>query len=108
MSDTFLPECSGFGFSAYDQHIKNGNKNQIYSAEILMDGQTYYKHVFDSIAFDKSKYINCFTVLDKEYKNDKIQKCFLSKNEFIGMFKEVKNNGELFLKTLLRTNLNSS
>lgn len=102
LTDTFrLPECSGFGFAAYDQHVKNGNKNQIYSAEILIDGQAYYKHVFDSIAFDKSKYINCFTVLDKEYKGDKIQKCFLSKNQEIGMFKDVKNNGELFLKDSL-------
>lgn len=102
LKDTFfLPECSGFGFSAFDQHIKNGNKNQIYRAELVIDNEIYYSHKFDSIEFDKAKYINCFTVLDKEYKSEKIQKCFLSKNEFIGIFKNVKNNGELFLADTL-------
>ncbi len=92
-----LPECSGFGFTAFDQHIVNGSSNQIYSAELFIDGASYYKHVFDTIAFDKSKYINCFTELGN-LQSQKIQKCFLSKNEDLKIFKTLKSNGELYLK----------
>jgi hypothetical protein len=99
LKDTFLlPECSGFGFSAYDRHIKNGNQNQIYSATLYLDNKVYYKHTYDTMGFDESRYIYCFTDLSKEYKNDRIQKCFLNKNEFLGIFSEVSNNGELFLR----------
>ncbi|MCD6065933.1 MAG: peptidase [Bacteroidetes bacterium] len=99
LKDTFLlPECSGFGFSAYDRHIKNGNKNQIYSATLFLDNKIYYKHTYDTMGFDESRYIHCFTDLSKEYKADRIQKCFLNKNEFLGIFSDVSNNGELFLK----------
>jgi murein DD-endopeptidase MepM/ murein hydrolase activator NlpD len=95
-----LPECSGFGFTAFDQHLVNGSSNQIYAAELQIDGQIYYKHVFDSIAFDKSKYINCFTELGTK-QSQKIQKCFLSKNEDFKIFRSIKGNGELYLKDTL-------
>ena len=105
LRDTFvLPECFGFGFSAFDRHIKNGNQNQILSAELFLDEKIFYKHSFDTMAFDKSKYINCFTDLSKEYKKERIQKCFLSKNEFMGIFSDVTQTGEVFLKdTLVHT-----
>lgn len=99
-----LPECSGFGFTAFDQHELNGSSNQIYDAELFVDGATYYKHVFDTIAFDKSKYINCFTELGN-LQSQKIQKCFLSKNEDLKIFKNIKGNGELYLKDTLEHKL---
>jgi len=99
-----LPECSGFGFSAFDQHMVNGSSNQIYAAELFFDGASYYKHVFDTIAFDKSKYINCFTEL-AGLQSQKIQKCFLSKNEDLKIFKIIKSNGELYLKDTLEHKL---
>lgn len=102
LRDTFLlPECFGFGFSAFDRHIKNGNQNQILSAELYLDEKIFYKHSYDTMAFDKSKYINCFTDLSKDYKKEKIQKCFLSKNEFLGIFSDVSHTGEIFLKDTL-------
>lgn len=102
LKDTFLlPECSGFGFAAYDQHIRNGNKNQIYSATIKLDGKLYYTHSYDSMGFDETKYIYCFTDLSKEYKKDKVQKCFQNKNQFMSIYGEVSNNGEFFLKDTL-------
>ncbi|HEY1039078.1 MAG TPA: M23 family metallopeptidase, partial [Bacteroidia bacterium] len=105
LRDTFvLPECFGFGFSAFDRHIKNGNQNQILSAELFLDEKIFYKHSFDTMAFDKSKYINCFTDLSKDYKKERIQKCFLSKNDFMGIFSDVAQTGEVFLKdTLVHT-----
>jgi murein DD-endopeptidase MepM/ murein hydrolase activator NlpD len=95
-----LPECSGFAFSAFDQHELNGSLNQIYIAELYLDNALFYKQVFDSIAFDKSRYINCFSDPGKN-KNEKIQKCFLSKNEDLPIFKIANANGELFLKDTL-------
>ncbi len=95
-----LPECSGFAFSAFDQHELNGSVNQIYIAELFLDNELFYKQVFDSIAFDKSRYINCFTDPGK-HKSEKIQKCFLSKNEDLPIFKIVNANGELFLRDTL-------
>ena len=95
-----LPECSGFAFSAFDQHELNSSLNQIYTAELFIDNELYYKQVFDSIAFDKSRYVNCFTELNKN-KSEKIQKCFLSKNEDLPIFKVINANGELFLKDTL-------
>jgi hypothetical protein len=95
-----LPECSGFAFSAFDQHELNSSLNQIYTAELFIDNILYYKQVFDSIAFDKSRYVNCFTELNKN-KSEKIQKCFLSKNEDLPIFKVINANGELFLKDTL-------
>lgn len=95
-----LPECSGFAFSAFDQHELNGSVNQIYTAELFVDDILFYSHTFDSIAFDKTRYINCFTELGKA-KSEKIQKCFLSKNEDLPIFKITNANGELFLKDTL-------
>ena len=95
-----LPECSGFAFSAFDQHELNGSVNQIYTAELYLDDALFYRHAFDSIAFDKTRYINCFTELGKT-KGEKIQKCFLSKNENLPIFKTINPSGELFLKDTL-------
>jgi murein DD-endopeptidase MepM/ murein hydrolase activator NlpD len=95
-----LPECTGFAFSSFDQHDLNGSLNQIYTAELFLDDVLFYKHAFDSIAFDKTRYINCFTELGKS-KSEKIQKCFLSKNEDLPIFKTINVNGELFLKDTL-------
>ncbi len=90
--------CFGIGLSAFDRETPGGNLNQVYGAEISMDGQVMVKYEFDGISFDQMRYVNCFSEQSAAYKAHKIQRCFLSRNEDLPIFSQLQNNGELMLK----------
>lgn len=48
----------GFGIVTYDQQIAGGNKNGVYSIELLLDGEPIYTSAVERFSFDHSRAIN--------------------------------------------------
>ena len=93
--------CFGLGISAFDTETLRGNVNQVYGVKVLLDEQPYVHYEFDGIAFDQARYVNCFSEQSNGLKQQKIQRCFLSQNEELPIFKIAQNNGEFILKDTL-------
>lgn len=85
-----------FGLAAdfSDRETINGNRNNIYKAEILMDGVLIYRHVLDSISFDVGRYVNTYCDYEtKKRKGIRYQKLFKEKNNELPVYKVISNNG---------------
>ncbi|HEX7414291.1 MAG TPA: M23 family metallopeptidase, partial [Bacteroidia bacterium] len=84
----------GFGISCHDYEQVNGNKNNIYKAEIYVDGKLYYRHVLDSIPFDIARYVNTYTDYNaKKQRGVTIQKLFKAKNNELPIYKTINDKG---------------
>lgn len=84
----------GFGVECFDYEQAQGNKNNIYKAEIYVDGKLYYRHVLDSIHFDVARYVNTYGDYDaKRQKGITIQKLFKAKNNDLPIYKTIHDKG---------------
>ena len=92
-----LPDKFGIGISAYDLIKKNNAHFQIYEAKLKYNADIVFHFKLDSISFDESAYVNCFTNPIGGLKHKKIMKCFLHKNEKLRIVKVEKNNGFITL-----------
>ncbi len=86
----------GFGIQSFDRETGPYGKNAVYSLELLAGGKQVFYAEYDKFSFDKSRYVN--TQIDyatKQKKSIKIHKCFLSKNNQLGVNKEYVDRGIL-------------
>ena len=84
----------GFGIECFDYEQTQGNKNNIYKAEIYVDGKLYYRHVLDSIHFDVARYVNTYADYDVKRKQGiTIQKLFKTKNNDLPIYKIIHDRG---------------
>jgi len=84
----------GFGIECFDYEQTQGNKNNIYKAEIYVDGKLYYRHVLDSIHFDVARYVNTYADYDaKKQRAITIQKLFKTKNNDLPIYKTIHDKG---------------
>ncbi|HXU28451.1 MAG TPA: M23 family metallopeptidase [Bacteroidia bacterium] len=84
----------GFGIECFDYEQKQGNKNNIYKAEIYIDGKLYYRHILDSITFDLARYVNTYADYDlKKQKQITIQRLYKEKNNDLPIYKTVNDRG---------------
>ncbi|MHB8258983.1 MAG: M23 family metallopeptidase [Bacteroidia bacterium] len=84
----------GFGISCYDYEQVNGNKNNIYKAEMYVDGKLYYRHILDSIPFDLARYVNTYADYNaKKQRGVTIQKLFKTKNNELPIYKTINDKG---------------
>ncbi len=84
----------GFGIECFDYEQTQGNKNNIYKAEIYIDGKLYYRHILDSIPFDLARYVNTYADYDlKKQKGITIQKLFKAKNNDLPIYKTINDRG---------------
>jgi len=89
----------GFGIECFDYEQVQGNKNNIYKAEIYVDGKLYYCHVLDSITFDLARYVNTYADYDaKKQKHITIQKLFKEKNNDLPIYKTINDKGFISFK----------
>src|SRR5246127_5246852 len=89
----------GFGIECFDYEQKQGNKNNIYKAEIYVDDKLYYCHVLDSIPFDLSRYVNTYADYDvKKQKHITIQKLYKEKNNDLPIYRIISDNGFVSFK----------
>ena len=92
----------GIGVECFDLETKGGNKNNIYKAELFLDGKPFYSHKLDSIPFDLARYVNTYCDYDvKKKEKIKIQKCFIGKNNDLPIYDTGKDKGFLYLNDTL-------
>ncbi len=84
----------GFGIECYDTESGSNNHNGVYSIELQVAGRRVYFHQLETFSFENSRYVNahiCYA--EKQKHNEVIQKCFVSKNNKLEIYKNCINNG---------------
>ncbi|MBA3972361.1 MAG: M23 family metallopeptidase, partial [Bacteroidetes bacterium] len=86
----------GFGIECYDTETKSTNKNGVFSIELQSGGKKVFYYEMEKFTFENARYVNAhIDYASKKQHNTTIQKCFLSKNNQVGIYKNVLNNGVL-------------
>jgi hypothetical protein len=96
-----VPMKFGLGVECLDLEQAGGNSNNVYSIEVWQDGILFQKQTLDSIPFDMARYVNTYCDYDlKREKRIKMQKCFLSKNNDLPIYK-YSHSGYFYLTDTL-------
>jgi len=96
-TDTLLlpGQCFGMAFEAFDQYLKNGNHNNVYSAKLFLDDELIYHHEIGLMDFADFRYVNEFC---DSRNHSKLQKCFLPGLYPVYIYPTVKNKGRIILR----------
>lgn len=96
----------GLGINVYDRLNGVLNKNGIFSLEMLVNGETKYKHVIDKFSFGESKYINLLIDYQRYAElKQRIQRCFVVPKNKLSIYKDIKNHGYLTIEDGLTYNV---
>lgn len=100
MLDTILVNGTiGFGIACYDSETGSSNQNSVYSIELLSGGKRIYYDELEKFTFENARYVNAHIDFpEKQKHNSTIQKSFLSKNNQLGIYKDVVNDGIIDFK----------
>ena len=84
----------GLGINVFDQLNGAINKNGIYSLEMLVNGQQYYKHEVEKFSFAESKYLNLLIDYDR-YANlkQRVQQCFIEPRNILSIYERTDTKG---------------
>lgn len=95
--DTILVNGNiGFGIECYDTETRSTNKNAVYSIELQSGGKRIYYHEMEKFSFENARYVNAHIDYESKQKHStQIQKCFVSKNNLLGIYKDLINGGVL-------------
>ena len=86
----------GFGIECIDKETGATGPNGVFSIELQSGGKRIYYHELEKFTFENARYVNAhIDFSEKQKHNDVIQKCFLAKNDQLGIYKNVINNGVL-------------
>ncbi|HSH65345.1 MAG TPA: hypothetical protein VLB84_05975, partial [Bacteroidia bacterium] len=84
----------GFGIQCYDKESAGSGTNNVFSVEMLSGGKRLFYFEMDKFSFDNARYVNAhIDYPQKEKRHRIIQKCFLSKNNPLSIYKGVINRG---------------
>ena len=84
----------GFGIECFDTETGSSNQNAVFSIELQSRGKRIFYSELEKFTFENARYVNAhIDYVEKQKHNNKIQKCFLSKNNQLGIYKDVLNNG---------------
>lgn len=86
----------GIGFIGFDRQDMAANQNGLYAVTLTVNGKVYTSYDFDSFSFGETRYIN--TLIDYDYLGryrERIQKCFKSPGNYLSIYNELYNNGEI-------------
>ena len=89
----------GFGISTIDQQDFAVNKNGIYGINTSLNGNVNLQVLMNKFSFAETRYIN--RMIDYSFylkKRSRIQKLFIERNNPLSIFKNVDNNGELYIE----------
>ncbi len=94
-SDTLIIHGeTGFGIECFDTETGSTNPNAVFSIELQSGGKRMYYAEFEKFAFADTRYVNThIDYPEKEINNIKIQKCFVSKNNQLSIYKGLRNYG---------------
>ncbi len=88
----------GFGVSTVDQQDLATNKNGVYNIKTTANGNKSLELQMDKFSFAETRYLN--RMIDYSFfmtKKSRIQKLFIEKNNPLSIYKDVEDNGELFI-----------
>ncbi|MGB3145465.1 MAG: M23 family metallopeptidase, partial [Maribacter sp.] len=97
----------GIGFIGFDRQDMAANKNGVYSVTQSVNGKVYSEYDFEKFSFGETRYIN--TLVDYEYYgryNQRIQKSFKSPGNYLDIYKDLYNNGEITISEGLSYTVN--
>lgn len=84
----------GFGIECYDTETGSSNHNGVFSIELQSGGKRIYYHELEKFTFENARYVNThIDFVDKQKHNSTIQKSFVSKNNQLGIYRNVLNDG---------------
>ena len=84
----------GFGIECYDTETGSTNPNAVFSIELQSGGKRMFYAQFEKFAFEDTRYVNAhIDYAEKENNNITVQKCFLSKNNQLNIYKGLRNYG---------------
>lgn len=89
----------GFGAKVFDRLNAAMNKNGIFKLELFLNKERVYQHKFETFSFAEGKYINLLIDYEHKYtKNERIQQCFIVKNNKLSIYNHVVNNGKIYIQ----------
>lgn len=84
----------GFAIDTYDGENNSPGPNGAHSVSLYVDGQEIYAHTFESFSFDQTRYVNAhIDYASKRSSGKTLQRCYLLKNNQLGIYHDVKNKG---------------
>jgi hypothetical protein len=84
----------GFAIECFDTETSSNNKNSVFSIELQSGGKRIYYCEFEKFSFENARYVNAhIDYVDYKKNNSKLQKCYLSKNNKVEIYKDIVDNG---------------
>ncbi|HET6227090.1 MAG TPA: M23 family metallopeptidase [Bacteroidia bacterium] len=84
----------GFGINCYDKENEGSGTNNVFSIELLSGGKRIYYYEMETFSFDNARYVNAhIDYAEKQRTHQTIQRCFLTKNNPLEIYKGVVNRG---------------
>lgn len=84
----------GFGIECYDTETGSSNQNGVFSIELQSGGKRIYYHELEKFTFENARFVNThIDFVDKQKHNSKFQRSFIAKNNQLGIYKNVLNDG---------------
>jgi hypothetical protein len=84
----------GFAVETFDGENNSPGPNGVHRVELHVDGSKVYSHVFETFAFDQTRYVNAhIDYPEKRASGQALQRSFLLKNNKLGIYHEVANRG---------------
>ena len=92
----FVSGSVGFGIQCYDKENAGSGTNNVFSIEMQSGGKRVYYYEMEKFSFDNARYVNAhIDYAEKQRSRQLIQKCFLSKNNQLEIYKGVQEKGIL-------------
>ena len=100
--DTLVVDVKlGIGVECFDLEQRPGNKNNVHTIELYIDGIRYHWQRLDSVSFDLARYVNAYADYEaKKAGKGVFQKCFKSKNNELPVYKS-GHDGFIYLDDTL-------
>jgi hypothetical protein len=90
----WLSGTVGFGINCYDKESAGSGTNNVFSIELKSGGKRVYYCEMETFTFDNARYVNAhIDYAEKQQHHAIIQKCFLSKNNPLEIYKGVQDRG---------------
>lgn len=84
----------GFAIECSDTESGSTNQNSVYSIELTNGGKQIYRCEYEKFSFENARYVNThIDYMNYKKNNNKLQKCYLSKNNKIELYKNIAGDG---------------
>lgn len=90
----FVDGTIGFGINCFDKESSGSGTNNVFSIEMQSGGKRIYYYEMEKFSFDNARYVNThIDYAEKQRSKQVIQKCFLSENNQLEIYRGVQQQG---------------